>query len=34
MCAICGSPMRIDELFSDRRIVSLPVARERRDDED
>lgn len=34
MCTICGSPMRIDELFSDRRIVSLPVALERRDDED
>ena len=33
MCAICGSPMRIDELFSDRRFVTLPVAVERRDDD-
>lgn len=29
MCA-CGYPMRIDELFSDRRIAMLPVAFDRR----
>lgn len=33
MCAACGSPMRIDELFSDRRTVTLPVALDRRDDD-
>jgi hypothetical protein len=31
MCHSCGFPMRIDELFSDRRIVTLPVPHERRD---
>ena len=32
ICAICGSPMKIEDLFSDRRIVTLPVDEERRDD--
>lgn len=31
ICAECGSPKRIDDLFWDRRIVSLPVPVERRD---
>jgi hypothetical protein len=31
MCQKCGSPMRIEDLFSDRRIVTLPVDQERRD---
>jgi hypothetical protein len=31
MCTQCGFPMRIDYLFSDRRIVTLPVPAERRD---
>jgi hypothetical protein len=31
MCSGCGSPMRIDDLFSDRRIVSVPVLADRRD---
>lgn len=30
MCSECGSPMRIEDLFSDRRIVSVPVVEERR----
>lgn len=30
MCATCGWPMRIEDLFSDRRAVSLPVRLERR----
>jgi DNA-directed RNA polymerase subunit RPC12/RpoP len=30
MCSACGSPMRIEDLFSDRRIVTLPVSVERR----
>jgi hypothetical protein len=31
MCAICGSPMKIDDLFRDRRFATLPVDKERRD---
>jgi hypothetical protein len=31
MCTRCGSLMKIDDLFSDRRIVSLPVRVERRE---
>ena len=31
MCPKCGSPMKIEDLFSDRRIVTLPVDEERRD---
>ena len=31
MCPTCGSPMRIEDLFSDRRIVTLPVDEDRRD---
>ena len=31
MCDQCGSPMRIDDLFTDRRFVSLPVLSDRRD---
>jgi transcription initiation factor IIE alpha subunit len=31
MCALCGSPMKIDDLFSDRRFALLPVERDRRD---
>lgn len=31
MCSHCGFPMRIDDLFSDRRIVTLPVPADRRD---
>ena len=34
MCAACGSPMRIEDLFSDRRIVSMPVPEDRRRDAD
>ena len=30
MCAICGFPMRINDMFSDRRIVSVPVLHDRR----
>jgi hypothetical protein len=30
MCTTCGFPMRIDDLFSDRRIASLPVLLDRR----
>jgi len=32
MCTSCGFPMRIEDLFSDRRIVTLPVMFDRRDD--
>jgi len=32
MCTSCGSPMRIEDLFSDRRIVTMPVAQDRRDE--
>jgi transcription initiation factor IIE alpha subunit len=32
MCPRCGSPMRIKDLFSDRRIATLPVDDDRRDD--
>ena len=31
MCTRCGFPMRIDDLFSDRRIVTLPVTFDRRE---
>jgi hypothetical protein len=31
MCSSCGFPMRIYDLFSDRRIVVLPVPADRRD---
>ena len=31
MCAKCGSPMKIDDLFSDRRIALPPVDADRRD---
>jgi hypothetical protein len=34
MCHACGSLMRIEDLFSDRRIVTLPVTRDRRSDSD
>jgi hypothetical protein len=30
VCSDCGSPMRIDDLFSDRRFVTIPVDAERR----
>jgi hypothetical protein len=30
MCGRCGFPMKIADLFSDRRIVSVPVLRDRR----
>lgn len=30
MCHECGFPMRIEDLFSDRRIVSVPVLEDRR----
>jgi DNA-directed RNA polymerase subunit RPC12/RpoP len=30
MCPNCGSPMKIDDLFSDRRIALLPVDEDRR----
>jgi hypothetical protein len=32
MCRSCGFPMRIDDLFSDRRFATLPVAPDRRGD--
>ena len=32
MCSKCGSPMKIEDLFTDRRIVSLPVGDDRRDE--
>jgi transcription initiation factor IIE alpha subunit len=31
MCAACGSPMKIDDLFGDRRFATLPVDDDRRD---
>ena len=31
MCPACGSPMKIDDLFSDRRLAALPVPEDRRD---
>jgi transcription initiation factor IIE alpha subunit len=31
MCAKCESPMKIDDLFRDRRIVTLPVDDDRRE---
>ena len=31
MCLVCGVPMRIEDLFSDRRIAALPVQHDRRD---
>ena len=30
MCPLCDCPMRIEDLFSDRRIVSVPVKFDRR----
>jgi rRNA maturation endonuclease Nob1 len=30
MCAACGSPMLIDDLFRDRRFATLPVSHDRR----
>lgn len=30
MCSACGFPMRIADLFSDRRIVRVPVQFDRR----
>ena len=30
ICVRCGSPMRIEDLFSDRRIVTMPVTTDRR----
>jgi hypothetical protein len=30
MCSVCGSPMLIEDLFTDRRFVSLPVHIDRR----
>jgi hypothetical protein len=30
MCRKCGSPMRIEDLFGDRRMAMLPVDEERR----
>jgi rRNA maturation endonuclease Nob1 len=32
MCPVCGSPMKIEDLFSDRRFATLPVDDDRRDD--
>ena len=32
MCTSCGSPMKIDDLFGDRRFATLPVDDDRRDD--
>ena len=32
MCIRCGSPMKIEDLFSDRRFATLPVEDDRRDD--
>lgn len=34
ICPVCESPMRIDDLFSDRRIALLPVQQDRRSDPD
>jgi hypothetical protein len=31
MCRRCGTPMRIEDLFSDRRIALLPIDDDRRD---
>ena len=31
MCHKCGSPMRIEDLFGDRRFAMLPVDDDRRD---
>jgi rRNA maturation endonuclease Nob1 len=31
MCHACGSPMRIEDLFGDRRFATLPVDDERRE---
>jgi transcription initiation factor IIE alpha subunit len=31
MCPKCGSPMRIEDLFGDRRFATLPVDKDRRD---
>lgn len=31
MCPSCGSPMKIDDLFGDRRIAALPVDDDRRE---
>ncbi len=31
MCLACGSPMKIDDLFSDRRLIALPVPEDRRE---
>jgi DNA-directed RNA polymerase subunit RPC12/RpoP len=31
MCPRCGSPMRIEDLFGDRRIAWLPVDDDRRE---
>lgn len=31
MCPRCGSPMKIDDLFHDRRFATLPVDDDRRD---
>jgi hypothetical protein len=31
MCANCGYPMKIEDLFGDRRFVSVPVQADRRD---
>jgi uncharacterized Zn finger protein len=32
MCHSCGSLMKIEDLFADRRIVTLPVDDDRRDE--
>ncbi|HEX6714127.1 MAG TPA: hypothetical protein VF066_12110 [Thermoleophilaceae bacterium] len=32
MCPKCDSPMKIEDLFGDRRFATLPVDDERRDD--
>jgi hypothetical protein len=31
MCPFCGSPMRIEDLFGDRRFAMLPVDDDRRE---
>jgi hypothetical protein len=31
ICAACGFPMRIEDLFADRRIVTIPVQYDRRE---
>jgi hypothetical protein len=31
MCPVCRSPMRIEDLFGDRRFATLPVDDDRRD---